>query len=482
MKKKQILPLNFKWRTYLKLNPDLNQSATKTECIQHYLNYGIKENRQYKTTNFLYKLMRKNKINFNDNLFDICCILVKYKTKLENNINKFKLIKLYTNIQIDDIDVHYNNINKNFLISPIYTSNDIDINLTNQKIQIKYKETQFLNIYDSFILIVDLPEGFTGGSKFFINEIINKYKKEQAFLCVYKTENDLVRFNINNTYFFNYKYTIKDALDLIIKCERKITKVFINHTYGFPSSFIEKILTLNCKVSTITHDHYLFMNSTQLMVYDINKSAYNLKYDLNLFENIITQNKQNLYLFKKSKENLSKNVVVCDLPDYKYSDDIIISNNEYLVIGIIGTISTIKGAVFVKFLTEYFKNDNVKIIIFGKVCDLVYNHCYSYNNIDQFNELLKIHKPNLLIETSLWPETYSFTLTLAMLTDLPILVLQKSFQSVIEDRLSKYNKSHYFNTFNQFLSLIYKVKQNYLKTPWHPFCYCNSVYLNGYSH
>jgi hypothetical protein len=41
------LPKNFYWRTYLKLNPDLNQSITKKETINHYLSNGIIEGRKY---------------------------------------------------------------------------------------------------------------------------------------------------------------------------------------------------------------------------------------------------------------------------------------------------------------------------------------------------------------------------------------------------------------------------------------------------
>ena len=42
------IPKNFNWKNYLKLNEDLTNIKTKTQAIEHYIKYGIKENRIYK--------------------------------------------------------------------------------------------------------------------------------------------------------------------------------------------------------------------------------------------------------------------------------------------------------------------------------------------------------------------------------------------------------------------------------------------------
>jgi hypothetical protein len=65
-----------------------------------------------------------------------------------------------------------------------------------------------------------------------------------------------------------------------------------------------------------------------------------------------------------------------------------------------------------------------------------------------------------LIELSLWPETYSYTLTLSMITQLPIIYLKKPANFTVEDRLSHYNKAFPFTDLNQFDELIHIHKQN----------------------
>ena len=60
-----------------------------------------------------------------------------------------------------------------------------------------------------------------------------------------------------------------------------------------------------------------------------------------------------------------------------------------------------------------------------------YDNCYGYNTIEEFNNILIKVKPNILLELSLWPETYSYTLSLAMITSLPILCLQKMYKKFI---------------------------------------------------
>ena len=80
------------------------------------------------------------------------------------------------------------------------------------------------------------------------------------------------------------------------------------------------------------------------------------------------------------------------------------------------------------------------------------------NNINELNRLLEKYKPNLLLELSIWPETYSYTLTLMMLTQLPILSLKKNMSCVVENRLSKYDKYYIFE--NKILEKALKMPSN----------------------
>ena len=108
---------------------------------------------------------------------------------------------------------------------------------------------------------------------------------------------------------------------------------------------------------------------------------------------------------------------------------------------------------------------------------MTYTKSFKYKDLDEFNELLIKYQPNLLIETSLWPETYSYTLSLAMLTQLPILSIKKNFDGVVQERLSKYEKAHFFTNFVELKSLVYKLKQDYFYTV-EPLFYYNSFWDN----
>lgn len=89
---------------------------------------------------------------------------------------------------------------------------------------------------------------------------------------------------------------------------------------------------------------------------------------------------------------------------------------------------------------------------------------YPYNNISEFNNLLKKHNPNVILELTKWPETYSYTLTLSMLTKLPIIFYKKPWNSVVSDRLKSYKKSYQFDTIHKAIKLIKEKKQNYFYT------------------
>jgi len=477
------LPNDFDWKQYIALNKDLREITNKKDAVTHYTIFGFFEKRNYKKCSkiILDNLISNKKISYKDNLFFILNEIIK--NNIRNSSDFIKPVPdFYKNNNLIFPNIFYNKNEKEYDLS-LYSSLNIAIESGKklQDIVFDGKFTKFLNLYDSFILVFDLPENFYGGTKFFINSIIEKYKQKQTFLILYTT-NNVIKININNKYFFNSEYDDNSIKNILEKNQNKVKKIFINHTYGFSNELINFLFNLNKKISVITHDHYLFNNDkTQLMSYEINDYIYKknkIKHDLNLFENIITQNKKNLYLFKNMPH--LKNIVVSELPDFKENDEIIVTNNKYTIIGIIGNISSIKGVDFVKYLIEHYKNTKTKIVIFGRLSDSNYEHCYPYDNINDLNNLLQIYKPNMLLECSLWPETFSYTLSLSMLTDLPILILKKKFISVIDNRIKNYEKKFYFDNLNEFLDLVIKNKQNYFKTI-KPVLYFNKFWDNYFT-
>jgi len=156
---------------------------------------------------------------------------------------------------------------------------------------------------------------------------------------------------------------------------------------------------------------------------------------------------------------------VFDLPDYTKSlKKIVIPKREVIKVGILGNISYIKGSLIVKEFIEKTRNTNIQLVVFGKLEDSDYPYQYPYNGISHLNRLITELKPNILIETSIWPETYSYTLTLGMLTRLPIISYKKPIPSVVSERLSHYQKSHECKTVKEMIEKVKMYHQHYVYT------------------
>ena len=325
----------------------------------------------------------------------------------------------------------------------------------------KYTEidNNILDTLDEFLFIIDLPHQI-GGVRFFLDTIISYYKKQTIFVIAKNIDKKL-HLIINNEYILKDKFTLDESLLFIENYKNKITKIFFNHIYDHDKTFIEKLFTIEKHTTFITHDYYLLNSKPHLYYYELpKKQIHYLNFDK--FDKIITQNEANINIFKNY---CSKKIDIIELPDFKQSKTKIDTTNKNIVVGIIGAISIEKGKEILQNIINFYKDStNISIIVFGYVEIPNFNNHYKYNNIDELNSLLIEKKPNILLELSLWPETYSYTLTLSMLTQLPILCLKKKFPSVIENRLSNHKNVYYFTNHNNLTLLINKYKQDYCYT------------------
>ena len=315
-----------------------------------------------------------------------------------------------------------------------------------------------LNLIDDFILVIDFPDQ-TGGATFFLDLIISYYKKNTIFI-VAKNVNKKLNLLVNNEYVMEEKYDTNESILFIDKYKNKINKIFFNHIIDHEKQFIEELFKINKHTTYITHDYYIICGKSQAYYYEIPKQQ-KIYLNINKFDKVITQNEVNINIFKNYYH---KKLDIIELPDLKNSYTKFETNNENIVIGIIGTISIEKGKEILQNIIKFFKETNITIVVFGYINIHNLKNYYTYNSINELNNLFIKYKPNILLELSLWPETYSYTLTLSMLTQLPILCLKKKFPSVVENRLAKYDKVYYFNNYNNLKELINKYKQNYFYT------------------
>jgi len=445
-----MIPENFCWKTYLDLNPDLLKAGIckKQSVINHFLNWGKNEGRKYK-----YDLPEdfnwEKYLKLNPDLLHVG-IHKKHSAKkhyFEHGKNEGRKYK-------HDLQ----EVNVNFMHeSSIFRTVCFKNSLLNKNF-LKYKlNITDIDLFKKFILIVDF-NNIGGGTTFFLNTIVSKYKSHQTFLIIRKTSRGIT-LNINEEYKIENVFSYENCIDFLKMNRDKIIKIFVNHNLKYDCVFIDFLFELSKEVISITHDYSnLFKNPQPLFEELHNPTKENMyEIDINKFTTLLTQNNINKLVFNKYYH---KNIIDINMPDYFKSDKLINTNNKNTVIGIIGNITHIKGFYVLKKIQEMYPN--YTFIVFGiEVTNTIIS--YPYTSVEELNILLETYKPNMLLELSIWPETYSYTLTMSMLTKLPIIYLKKQFDSVIENRLSNY-KAYSFQHLKELEMLFINCKQNYLYT------------------
>jgi hypothetical protein len=428
------VPDDFNSKEYIDLNEDL-KGFTELHAKNHYENEGYKENRKYKYDNLPDDFNSKEYIELNGDL--------NHMTELEAKIHYVKYGCSEKRIYSHNINYYKDIIDESILINKLHINN--------------------INMFDNLILIIDYNL-FGGGTSVFLNTIISKYKINQNFLIA-RNINGFIEFNINDKYYLNESYNETESIIFLENNKNKIMKIFINHILGHTYNFLNNLFNLNKIITYITHDYSAINKNSNPFYDEIQLNKPNINFDINKCDIIVSQN---YYTLQNFNPFLKKNIIkiISPLPDYRNKNIKIETDNSVIVIGIIGRISEIKGKYIIKKIIEKSKNYNnqFKFVVFGELNLLNFNNSYEYKNIDEFNNLLMIHKPNLILETSIWPETYSYTLSLSKITNLPILYYNKPFPSVVVDRLKDYTKAHSFNTSEEFYNLAINKHQSYFYT------------------
>ena len=444
------IPPDFNEEVYYKLNPDvkeINNIMPEFTATYHYQHFGFNENRNYKIEFPNY---------FNDNLW----LKKEPNTSIENVNYDFcnYITDLDLFITIPFIDKNNNkNIflnKKNFKKETLYYYFKYYYPL----VKVDENPKNLINIHlinnilsKSFILFID--EYLNEETSIFLKMIIKKYSCTQTFLIARSKEN-IVQFTINNDYLIHF--TLEDSIQFMEVNKNNITKIFINHLIGHSNKFINKLFSINKEVTLLSHDYY-YLN--------INKNSSSFLFKNYNINNIIFTN-ENSINYTQDYLSFHQNITFSDLPDFKYSLEKKITQNKNIVVGIIGSLTIKNGINVVDFLVKYiqFYKLDIKVVVFGKCSNNFFDNIFPFNNIKELNDLLLEHKPNVLLETSLLLETFSYDLSLAILTQLPILSLEKTYENDIKYRLSLYKKVNYFSNIKELINLIKKVKQNFFFT------------------
>jgi hypothetical protein len=297
----------------------------------------------------------------------------------------------YINNQLDktitDVNDKYNfnsyMSETELLQTKLFYKNNVDF--------LKHKiEPTAINCINNFILVIDFFNG-GGGTTYFLNQIISKYKYHQTFIIVRSCKENEIQININEEYDIMNTYNVEQFNEFLITYQKNIFKVFVNHTYLYTNPLLDCIFDLkkyDKEIIGITHDYSLFFEKCQPYYYEIfNNSVTELPcsyIDCNNYDLLITQNKINLLVINKYFKN---KVDVVPLPDFVKSKAKIITNNTNIVIGIIGNIIDIKGRSILEQIINNYKNthqDNIKFVVFGHTIINSFENYYYYNSTEEY--------------------------------------------------------------------------------------------------
>jgi hypothetical protein len=342
---------------------------------------------------------------------------------------------------------------------PVYVYNQIQ-QYQHHDIEQSISRPEQRNI-NLFILVIDFPH-FGGGVQFFLQSILQRYKYNNTFIIMRNIDNMIIcTVNDSNELFRRPEHA---AISWLKSNKTHIKKIFVNHFVGHKPALIDTIFQLSIPITTITHDYYMIMNHDlhhHLLCRDIPQLYQCSPPHLHKYHSIIIQHSANMNMLDHYIKP-HQTIISTPLPDYTKSEKRITTSNENIIVGIIGNITEIKGSKIMEIITAYYKNNpTIHLIAFGS-CPSIKS--YPYKNINELNTLLCIHQPNVLIEASICVETYSYTLSLAMITQLPIVYLYKNGETTVEQRLQDYKHAYPFRTIRECNDLIHEKKQDHFYT------------------
>jgi hypothetical protein len=522
-----ILPKDFYWREYLVLYKDLSNITNKEDAINHYINHGMYEKREYKInknncldlipSNFdweEYYLLYKD-LNPNLKKNKKSCILhyllfgknkqykVQDNSRLQNKKSSYKSISDRYNNNNDDTDYNNNtdnnntnNVifknkkkyeiinNKNYndeicLIDKVkcddenYDLLDLDDVIYTKVSNEKYLEFESdINILDtlpSYNLIIDMNNTDCKDS-FFINSIVSKYKTHSTFLIL-RFDEEKYYFNINNEYLVNqFFHETDDVIKIIEDIKEKINKIFVNSFINYNEKFIEYILNLPIyKIGTTSDFFKVYKDS--LTFYDY-VDLKNSKIDINKFDELINPNNYD-YNLKLYSSFYHKDIKVVPFPYFNNKFKKYKTNNKQIICCLIGDFIELNSKTELENIILHFSEryKTINFVVFGNIDTKIRIDSEKYDNISELNDLLIKYNPNIIIEISNYNTNYCNNIQLSIITDLPIIYSKKNIQTYIKDKLSSYPKAYEFDTMDSLFYLISKHSQDYFYTILHTITY-----------
>lgn len=449
-----FVPSDFDPLIYRVLNKDLSRMSNQY-CFEHYYKFGGKEKRKYELflpPDFNIHIYQTYNLDLKDKNVAECVVhyneygkhekrtyrLYPTLSELRNSYNH-----ITSSITIDKFKFLHNNQNKKeyHTITPI-------------SYQPVYSAKLGINVMKKIkdcILVFDLSLNYAGGTKQFMDYILQYYCNGEeesssaaiSYLLIVRPCSKKYDIFLNQVLLVE-KMNYQNIIYFIQQSIPRIKHIFINNLTDYPVVFKKFIYGLPIRKIVLTHDYSFLCDVSNPTVDYIEKNKENeiSSEFVRGVDLIITQHQTNLPFYNYMSNITNKHIVVCELPDFKktLSSFVYNENQQQQTIAFIGNISYIKGGCIVEKCCEKY-SEKYKLCIIGNTpLNCIQSH--EYRNIDELNLILMFTQPSLLVFCSIWSETYSYTLSLAMLTNIPI-ALYDVGNTVMKNRLEESGKEYY---------------------------------------
>ena len=481
------LPYDFDWQIYKKINNDLPMDFNEDECKQHFLDHGTSENRKYK----IEQSCEGKKLVFLNNeyiLYSITifvCLFNVCTKKLIHKIN-FELYNYFLNSILDSklnsmLDSMLDSKLNSMLDSKLNSMLDskFDSNIQNASADIIEKNTENVdkvvvnnNIHSHKKKIIHIIHNFGGGTQVYVDNLLSVLSNTYTNVIIKILDEQFVKFEDTKMLYDHFFNTIKPD-DLIIVHHLLYTSEK-GHQINF--KIIEDIKKIKVKKVFIVHDYHLLLPKTPNPVKTHNLIP--LTDDIQICEQIfklfdkVYFNSINCYTNYKKYVKLENYIILSNVPDINYYNKRIFPPKKVIYnIGVIGEVGNEhKGRFLLNNILNLFNKtpelSSHKFHIFGeydiKYDNLVVHGKYVNNNI--FN-LIKNNNIDLFLFVSTFEETYSFTLSIAIHTGLPIIYNnigayterlenysncfpfdEQNYSNIMANVLNKIHTNSFFNT------------------------------------
>ena len=280
----------------------------------------------------------------------------------------------------------------------------------------KLKEEKLKEKSNNNFIIYHICHNFGGGTLNYVNNLINilnQYKHIILYTHHFNGKENIILDNKNIIFVHSYLYHDENKLlNINYNIHNQIkyynNKYLIIHDYFLIYPDSPNILKINYK-KPLEKD-IIYLNQ---IVLNFKKVLFNTKFCFDFYSKYINNN--------------INCVILNDVPDIKNINndiDYYLKEKNLYNIGIIGHVDNeTKGSSLCHKIFKNHNNGKYKFIIFGDGNSFNnYSNVYvygKYNNKDIFN-LINYYKIDFFVFTSLFEETYSYTLSIELSTGLPI--------------------------------------------------------------